>query len=739
MAWTEKSGYNLGTFAERQVVSVPLPIDVAGATTYNIALIAGTLPQGLFISGTSIIGTPLEVSTTVSSTFVLRATIDGKISDRSFTMSVVGASSPVWSTNSGLLPIGPNNSTYILEDSFVNFKFNATDSDSPTLSFLITAGQLPTGLVLSPTGMLTGKLENIQHSTPVTYSFEITVSDGVLSASRTFSIIVIPKLFFSADNTNNLINEYPFSADVSPTAIVSWDQDSLPTGYFTKYYLKKITTLPSGVVSLSPINFDSTVAVPVVAPPSSNLYGLTEITVESSSTIVPGNVALIDGIAYTVESTSSVGNLYTLQVDKMLHKNLIPTETLYIGTKSLLPPGLKINSNTNEIYGTINYSSAMSKEFKFTLRVDCLSDGRASYSYKQFVIVVKNQTAPTVQWITDPVLGQLNPDESSPFKVEAVILNSSLSPIYKVTNGVLPPGLMLQTSGNIVGIFDRSNISPNVPGITVFENDFTLDSNSTSIDRRYGFDVSVCNQDGAIIGTRTFYIRITDTIIGTSTFIVKPMLSAQQMQYYDTFINDVNIFQPELIFKSTDPLYGVQKELRMPIISGLELLPKATIAIAIQATHEKKQFTFGNLKKVVVSYNNTLSYEVVYIEVCDPLEVGGNHLPQFQQIGTINKTTSSVYWWRNTLSQLGTVNSKAIPPWILPIQQATGTPVEKINAIPVCYCIPGAADHIIKNIQQSKFNFNNLNFIVDRYEINRVQDYNYPTTILFNQGELINE
>ena len=55
--WTQNTGYSLGTYPERLVVNIPLPVPLSPTTViYNV--ISGELPPGLILSGNTIIGNP---------------------------------------------------------------------------------------------------------------------------------------------------------------------------------------------------------------------------------------------------------------------------------------------------------------------------------------------------------------------------------------------------------------------------------------------------------------------------------------------------------------------------------------------------------------------------------------------------------------------------------------------------------------------------------------------------------
>ena len=67
--WTVQTGHNLGTLQEKVATTINLP--VSGADT--ITKIAGTIPPGLRLSGTTITGSPFQVSRNSTFEFCLRA------------------------------------------------------------------------------------------------------------------------------------------------------------------------------------------------------------------------------------------------------------------------------------------------------------------------------------------------------------------------------------------------------------------------------------------------------------------------------------------------------------------------------------------------------------------------------------------------------------------------------------------------------------------------------------------
>ena len=76
-------------------------------------------------------------------------------------MSIDGSDVPKWITREGFLKVGNGDSYYVLDNAYVDFQLEASDTDSIAGDilnyYLIPAGgQLPPGLTLSASGRITG-------------------------------------------------------------------------------------------------------------------------------------------------------------------------------------------------------------------------------------------------------------------------------------------------------------------------------------------------------------------------------------------------------------------------------------------------------------------------------------------------------------------------------------------------------------------------------------------------------
>ena len=175
--WTTPAG-KLASVNEREAFTQTLEAtatgQVPGAFATKIGrlrytLIAGELPPGLHLATNGIIdGVPFEVANRKVYKFVVRVEDLGfsppAINDRTFTIEIVGADAPIFSTSSGQIDLSDSTTTqtktkWVVDGTEVNYQILATDTDTATgqsLEYDIVEGSLPTGLTMSKTGYISG-------------------------------------------------------------------------------------------------------------------------------------------------------------------------------------------------------------------------------------------------------------------------------------------------------------------------------------------------------------------------------------------------------------------------------------------------------------------------------------------------------------------------------------------------------------------------------------------------------
>ena len=215
--WTERSGYSFGSFDERIFQSMELPVNETPSVEYQYQVISGALPPGLRLDGKTISGTPYEVIRTTEFSFCIRATANNEIADRTFNISIIGSDRPVFLTPPGTLAVGANNKLYILDQSEVNYQIEAYDLDTAagqTLEYYITDGELPPGLTLTRSGLITGFIEPALAIALKDGSgkYDTSVYDGITyDFSGTSTITNIPGTILYANSKWLIVNTVTYN------------------------------------------------------------------------------------------------------------------------------------------------------------------------------------------------------------------------------------------------------------------------------------------------------------------------------------------------------------------------------------------------------------------------------------------------------------------------------------------------------------------------------------------------
>ena len=611
--WSRKSGDTLAVLQERVTTTVPLPLSETNAT---INVIGGELPAGLRLEGATLVGTPFEVARDNTSQFVLRATYNNLISDRTYKIVVQGPDEPTWQTPEDLLPIGKGDAYFVLDNQLVDFQLSATDTDTATgqkLNYFIGSGDgvLPPGLSLSSTGKISGIVDPIlaltqetgnggfdshkygdaafdfavksdngyesffydsvtyDTSTPTRsprklnryFEFTVSVSDGDTIARRTFRIYVVGDDFLRADNTILQVGSGTFTAD------------------------------------------NTFIRTPIWLTPSNLGY----------------------------KRANNYITLFLDVIDSNLLTGVLTFELLNTnddGSPSVLPAGLAIDSSTGEIAGSVGYQPQVTKDFKFTVRAkrSIGQEIETTFKDKTFTLTILGDVDSSLTWITPTDLGSISSNYISTLAVQATTNVPNGVLLYTLESGTLPPGLTLSLTGALQGKINSFGSAGN-SGLTVFDSgNLTLDNNVTSVDRKYRFTIGVQDQYAYSKITKEFTVDITDPDDKLySNLYFKPFFKNTQKDTFDTFISDPSVFLPDAIYRPDDKFFGLQTEMKMLMYAGIETKTAPNYVAAVAKNHTRKNLLFGEVKTAVAKTpgTNDIVYEIVYVDIIDPQDKKG--------------------------------------------------------------------------------------------------------------------
>jgi hypothetical protein len=394
-----------------------------GATPYVFSLSAGSgLPEGLALRGDGRLeGTPIQAG---SSQFKVQVeSPNGLIASRELTLVVHPAAGQALAISTLVLPEARVNAPY-------DFQLEASGGDAP-YSWSLASGALPAGVVLSPSGIISG--------TPITAggaAFTVQVRDwgspGQLAAAN-LELIVQPESGTALAVTTSSL----------PTAEVglSYSAALQAAGGTTPYAwsLASGTSLPSGLV----LTADGQLS----GVPSQSGTSTFAVQVQDSS--APGQVAtaqlsLAVG-ARTVSITTS--SLPSGQVAQPYSATLAASggsaPYAFSVSAGSLAPGLQLSAS-----GALTGSPTNAGTFSFTVQV---TDGStpAQVATRSYSLVVTSGTSVTPLGITTAALPSATVGQ---FYAAQLSAGGGTSPYgWSVTGGALPPGLALSSSGAISG------------------------------------------------------------------------------------------------------------------------------------------------------------------------------------------------------------------------------------------------------------------------------------------------
>jgi len=90
---------------------------------------------------------------------------------------------------------------------------------------------------------------------------------------------------------------------------------------------------------------------------------------------------------------------------------------------------------------------------------------------------------------------------------------------------------------------------------------------------------------------------------------------------------------------------------------------------------------------------------------------------------------------RDRISETGITERDFLPLWMRTAQENSIQELGYVTAIPIAYCKEGNADQILLNIKNQDFNFNNIDFDIDRYIIDSTTGKSEEQYILFANYE----
>jgi hypothetical protein len=748
--WVTPSG-TLGTVPEGTFYSLQLLAESTSAVTYK--LISGKLPSGMRVTTSGLLqGVPsfynaVAVDQSETFRFSVRATNGpNHIVDRSFDLTVTSVAGPT------IVPTTTDLGTFF-DGSFYSQQLDVVElNSSAEITWSVSSGSLPVGVTLSNTGLLSGYIQPLELvgtfgpdgfdsddvpaeggdgvilqraeydyapydfnnlSLSLAHSFTIRAYDGANYDLQDYVIQVLSRSGFTADSSNSINNTYITVDAINITSPVILNTErTLPPARQNSYYAYKFE------------GYD---------------FAGDTITYSTANTI-----GTFD--AEVVGTDNGFDYLGTVGFD-----SFDPNES-----EASNLPGLFLDPVTGWLYGKLTPSGVHLVNFRIGISVSKEVDsvvyaGPATF----FTLPIFGDVNDVIQWSTPAgTLGSINNGAVSEFSIKAT--NKIGNPVWyglADQRGIscrLPQGLSLLETGEISGRVSFESFS--LDGATT-----TFDNTDLTIDRTYTFTVEV--RSGSQIGFsdetnntsndfREFIINlnVVDTIPYENLYL-RAMPAYDQRQIFTSLVTDTDIFPSGMIYRENDPWFGISTDMTMLFLTGLTPTTLADYKSAIELNHWSKAYNFGSVKTAVVLddfYN--VKYEVVYIDIVDPeentdgtgpgleIDLGDNANSYIDADGNVYSTI-----YPNTTNNMITRLTDAIdysdqsslPPWMTSNQPDPTSankfrpPLGYTKAVVLAYTIPDASKLIAYRIRNTGINFNNIEFSVNKYEVDDYYSTNY--------------
>lgn len=722
--WKTASG-TLGTIQEQVFFELEIEATVPDGEGVEYRIIAGSLPAGLIMYEDGSIrgqpkelyyvkGVPTDVKEDVTSIFCCRATNTAtrQISDRTFSITVTGEDPPTLITEAGELG-------KFLDGTKITIQLEAEDLDGEPITWKIIKGDLPPGLTLNETtGVISGYASQAQlnildenvgwgslewdgnpwdfgsKANSISYQFIVQVTDGKTYDNAQYSMFIYSHDALTADN------DYIY-ADLDDTVLADMDT-------------KRNPVLLTEAADLGVYVHD-------------NYFAYRFVGKDFDGDNISYSLLIADDIGFDNE-------------DDGFDSGFFDEGDLE------LPPGLVLNTETGWMYGQIPRQVASQTEYQFAVRVykTDYTDYQSELTY--FTLTIINDLRFLVTWQTDEDLGTM-PTGSISEKAIVAVNPLGRSLIYTLSAGKLPQGLNLLSDGLIVG---RSSFE-----LTTFDNGtLTFDkdvrrlgstSTETTIDRDYTFTVKVTDANEELLSYKTFTIHMTPSSFGPyESLYLRAQPSIEDRELLNSITKNSDVLPAEALYRNSDPNFGLSKDLRMLLLSGITASNPEDYIIAMATNHYKKVLRLGEYKwaKALDENGNDL-YDVVYLDVIDDQSIGNSisapesidlsgaiqhptyidnidlgvdsGLSTIDGYGDLTVYPNSILNMRSVIkSKIGLAAKEPLPKWMTS-KQADGRIPGWTPAVVIAYLLPGEGAKAVFNLNRLDADIKEINFETDRY------------------------
>jgi len=674
---------------------------------------------------------------------------------------------PIWRSSN-------NNLSSLSENEFFRFQLEATNA----VNYRVISGTVPPGMQVSNTGSFQG-IPNVSaisgQEQVFQYQFVVraTGSDGAI-ADRAFTVSVtnikVPQIIGPSSDLGTF-REGDF-VDIRIQTIDSTDPENLiyrivsgvlPNNNIDNDY--KIQLSSSGrlfgyILALPDVSrvYTFTIEVTDGLNSSRKTFSLTAqqaggsrrpILLTAPSELLPtkhDNFYNFQFLGYDFDGETLQFNIVNRSGNILSSERGFDTAGFddfgYDATISSIADSLTLDPDTGWLYGQLPIVDRF-VDYEFDVEVLKSVPPFTTGFIKRFVLRVNQFDVFDIAWDSPENLGSIFNGEISTLSVQAVSptdsnLNYRILPYnpFDPRPVRLPQGLVLTDQGLLIGrpsfrsfILDQGNTTVSDQGTTSFDETFRF-----TVEARNSFD----NQTVTERSNRTFTVRVQHrNPVPYETVHLQALLSTEKRTRYRNLIKSTDWLPEEVVYRSSDPSFGRQLNLRSLFLPGVEIPLVEKYINAIELNHYKKRIKLGTLGLAVArddQFNDL--YEVIYANIIDDQEQNQDsialeidllgQLLNYYKIGGVDQTKiypNSLKNMKTRLLEFLTLERRGVlPRWMTTVQD-DGSVLGLINAVPLVYVKPGTGAVVQQRLEAKIRNeldiFSEFNFDVDRYQVDQ--------------------
>jgi len=631
---------------------------------------------------------------------------------------------------------GPSNTSGLIYTGTTDFTQIGADNNNLGTEFIATgvgtgtgtAIYLPTATIIQTQEYDYGPYDFTNLNQGASYNFTIQAFDGANYDIQSYIVEVVSRSGFTADSSTSVNDTYITIDSLNESIPVLLNSSrTLPTARQDAYYAFKFEGYDFAGDAIT--------------------YSISDV-VGTFDAFISGVDIGFDSDGDDVTHLSGIGFDYAAYIAET-NTGSTPTNNL---------PGLTLDANTGWLYGKVNQTNVSLENYSVGIIVSKTVNG-VTYSSPAtyFTIPILGDVNNVIQWNTASDIGTINNGSVSELFVQATsqVGKEIIYSLYD-SAGVpcgLPQGLTLLSSGELSGRVSFEAFS-------LDDYATTIDGGALTIDRKYTFMVQAQTSDLTANSFREFTVtlNIVDKTPYNNLYLTA-LPSSSQRQIFNNLISNTNIFDTKEIYRPNDPWFGINTQLEMLFLPGLNPSALLTLENAIVKNHWTKEYQFGDINTaVVLDENYEIKYEVLYINIIDPEEnTAGNGPPLELDLNgvitnpyiDINGNTYDVLYPNTTVNMItrlvnaiGYSDQSSLPPWMTSNQPDLTSvnkfqpPLGYTKAVVLAYTQPGASKSIAYRLKNALINFNNIEFSVNSYQLDDYYStYFDPTTQKYITGQ----